>query len=279
MRATEIDLQGRTALVTGAAGGLGRAMALGLLATGAKVVFTDVSGRALEELSKSLVPSERALVVAADLTSAADREKLLRAVQVKFGAVDVLVNNAGVSSQLVRPDFITNPVRFWEHDERITRTFFEVNSVAPQMLAIAVVRGMMERRWGRIINVTTSLDTMLRQGMSGYGGSKAALEANSAVMAAELEGTGVTVNVLVPGGMADTAMIPPESDIERARLISPERMAPPVIWLASDHSADVTAHRFRAVQWNDDLPFELAAEQAGAPIAWSALGAQAVLPQ
>ncbi len=115
-----------------------------------------------------------------------------------------------------------------------------------------------------------------------YGGSKAALEANSAVMAKDLIETGVTgvtVNVLVPGGMADTAMIPVSSNIDRRKLISPQKMVAPCVWLASDASAGVSGKRFVAVRWDENLPDNVAAQNACDPIAWSSLGPQAVTPQ
>ena len=137
---------------------------------------------------------------------------------------------------------------------------------------------MMERKWGRIINVTTSLDTMLRPGMAGYGGSKAGLEAHTAIMAGDLLDTGVTANVLVPGGPANTPIVPAEAGFDRSKLIQPEAMAAPAVWLASDESNDVTGRRFLAVHWDPSLPNEVASEKAMAPIAWEGLGSQTVFP-
>src|ERR1700733_8973721 len=90
---------------------------------------------------------------------------------------------------------------------------------------------MMRQKWGPIVNVTTILGTMIRDGSPTYGPSKAALEAFSAIMAKDLAGTGVTVNVLVPGGMTNTGMIPLEAGYERADMIQPVIMAPPLNWL------------------------------------------------
>src|SRR5438132_7038777 len=90
------------------------------------------------------------------------------------------------------------------------------------------------RGWGRIVNVTTSLGTMLNAGSPTYGPSKAALEALSAIMAKDLDGTGVTVNVLVPGGVTNTPMISDEAGYDRDKLIQPEVMVPPLLWLVSD---------------------------------------------
>ena len=275
-----MNLDGKSVLVTGAAAGLGRAMALALLEAGAGVTLTDVSEAALSSVSKEIERfGARAAIVPADLTRPVEIDRLLRTAIERLGPVNVLINNAGIGAGIIRRDHVTNLVRFWEHSEEHTRRFFEVNSIAPYLLAVRVVKGMMERKWGRIINVTTSLDTMLRPGFAGYGGSKAGLEAHTAIMAGDLLGTGVTANVLVPGGPANTALVPLEAGFDRSKLIQPEAMAAPVVWLASDESKEVTGRRFLAVKWDPSLPNEVASEKAIAPIAWSGLGSQTVYPQ
>jgi short chain dehydrogenase len=123
----------------------------------------------------------------------------------------------------------------------------------------------MRHGWGRVVNVTTSLGTMLNAGSPTYGPSKAALEALSAIMAKDLDGTGVTVNVLVPGGLTNTPMVSDDAGFDRAKMIQPEVMAPPLIWLVSDAAGKVTGRRFLAVHWNPNLPPEQAAEIAGDP--------------
>jgi 3-oxoacyl-[acyl-carrier protein] reductase len=131
-------------------------------------------------------------------------ERVVRVAQDAFGRVDVLVNNAGLGTTSIRRNILEKPFRFWEVNRATVEYFFAVNSTAPFELAVLVVRGMIERGWGRIVNNTTSLDTMLRFAV--YGGSKAALEAHTACMAQDLAGTGVTANVLVPGGGTATRM-------------------------------------------------------------------------
>jgi NAD(P)-dependent dehydrogenase (short-subunit alcohol dehydrogenase family) len=271
-------LVGTKILITGAATGLGQAMALGLLRQGAELVATDISDERLADLrGKTAEFGEQAHILVADLSKPDNVEKLAERATDILGQVDVLINNAGIGSGIIRPDFFKNPVRFWEHTPELTTRYFQVNSIAPYRLAILLVRGMVERGWGRIINVTTSLDTMLRPGMAGYGGSKAGLEAHSAVMAGDLDGTGVTVNVLVPGGPADTPMVP--TDIgDRSKLISPQMMVAPAIWLSSRESDAVSGRRFASVHWDPSLPDSIASEQAGAPVAWKGYGTQAVYP-
>jgi NAD(P)-dependent dehydrogenase (short-subunit alcohol dehydrogenase family) len=135
----------------------------------------------------------------------------------------------------------------WEITPDQWRRFVAVHTTAPLALANAVVPEMMRQGWGRIVNVTTSLGTMLNAGSPTYGPSKAALEALSAIMAKDLDGTGVTVNVLVPGGVTNTPMISDEAGFDRAKLIQPEVMVPPLVWLVSDAAGKVTGRRFLAV--------------------------------
>jgi len=158
------------------------------------------------------------------------------------------------------------------------RSFVAVHTTAPLLLAQAVAPDMMDAKWGRIVNVTTSLGTMIRSGSPTYGPSKAALEAFSAIMAKDLDGSGVTVNVLVPGGVTNTAMVPPESGFDRTRMIQPEIMAPPLVWLVSDAAGAVTGRRFLAVHWDSSLPPAQAAENAGAPIAWTGIATMPIEP-
>ena len=134
------------------------------------------------------------------------------------------------------------------------------------------------QRWGRIIDVTTSFFTMLRSGFHPYGPCKAGLEAMAAGHASEFAGTGVTVNVVVPGGPADTPMVPTESGIERSALIPPEVMAPPILWLCSEAANGITGNRYVAAKWDASLPAEQAERQCRAPIAWPDLAQSPVWP-
>ena len=134
---------------------------------------------------------------------------------------------------------------------------------------------MIGRKWGRIVNVTTSFNTMIRGANMPYGQSKAALEAASNSWSEDLAGTGVTVNVLVPGGAADTPMIPHDSPYERSQLVKPETMVAPVCWLMSDASDGVTGMRFIGRLWDPAKPWQEASEAAGSPCAWPELAAGA----
>jgi len=156
--------------------------------------------------------------------------------------------------------------------------FVAVNATGPLMMARAVVPHMLRAKRGRIVTVTTSLGTMLREGYILYGASKAAAEAATAIMSADLAGTGVTANVLVPGGMTDTRIIADGAVADRSRLLRPEIMAPPLLWLVSDAAAEVTGRRFLAVHWDASLPPAEAAEKCGAPIAWKSIATMPIEP-
>jgi NAD(P)-dependent dehydrogenase (short-subunit alcohol dehydrogenase family) len=271
----------RTAIVTGAAGGIGRALVHGLLDAGIRVAASDRTAEGLAAVARGARErgKEAALLtVEADLTRDDAVDKIVSAARQRFGAIDILVNNAGVGQATVRPDNRQNPIKFWEVTPAQWRLFATVHNDAPMALARAVVHEMMQRGWGRIVNVTTSLGTMIRAGSPTYGPSKAALEAFSAIMAKDLDGTGVTVNVLVPGGMTNTGMIPSEAPYAREDLIQPEIMAPPLVWLVSDAASGVTGRRFLAIHWDPALPPEQAAAKAGAPVAWTDIATMPIEP-
>jgi NAD(P)-dependent dehydrogenase (short-subunit alcohol dehydrogenase family) len=272
----------RVAIVTGAAGGIGKAMVRGLLAAGIRVAGVDRDRGPLEALAASAREQgkgDNLLTIEIDLardTAAADVTNAARA---RFDKIDILVNNAGIGPGSIRPDSWQRPLKFWEITPDQWRRFVEVHTTAPLALTNAVVPEMMRKGWGRIVNVTTSLGTMINAGSPTYGPSKAALEAMSAIMAKDLDGTGVTVNVLVPGGVTNTPMISDEAGFDRAQLIQPEVMAPPLVWLVSDAAAKVTGRRFLAIHWDTSLPPERTAEKCGAPVAWTGIATMPITPR
>jgi NAD(P)-dependent dehydrogenase (short-subunit alcohol dehydrogenase family) len=230
----------------------------------------------VEELFAGAVPD--ALTVQTDLTEDAAADAISKATHGKFGRIDILVNNAGIGPGAIRPDSWQRPLKFWEITADQWRRFVAVHTTAPLVLTNAVVPEMMRQGWGRVVNVTTSLGTMLNAGSPTYGPSKAALEALSAIMAKDLDSTGVTVNVLVPGGITNTPMVSDEAGFERAKMIQPEVMAPPLVWLVSDAAGRITGRRFLAVHWDTKLPPEEAVEKAGAPVGWTSIATMPITP-
>jgi NAD(P)-dependent dehydrogenase (short-subunit alcohol dehydrogenase family) len=274
-------LDGKVAIVTGAGRGLGRAMTLGLLDAGACVAAAELDGQAIEETQDAAEDrgaGDRFLGIAADVTWDDSGPKILRATAERFGRLDILINNAGISTDVIRGGDRPSG-KLWETSPEEFRRVIEVNVVAAFLMARAVLPMLLAQRWGRIINVTTSLDTMWRNMMQPYGASKAANEALLAALAQELEGTGVTANVLVPGGAVDTRIAPLRLAPDRSILIPAEVMIAPLLWLCSSASDGINGQRFIGIKWDKNLPPAEAAKQAGAPAAWQQLGRQAMLPE
>jgi NAD(P)-dependent dehydrogenase (short-subunit alcohol dehydrogenase family) len=273
-------LDGKVVIVTGAGRGLGRAMTLGLLDAGAKVSAVEIDALSLEELrglAEDRGAGDRILDIAGDVTHDTAAPKIMRATVDHFGRVDALINNAGISTGLIRGgEQITG--KLWETTPEEFRRVIEVNIIAAFLMTRAVLPPMLAQRWGRIINVTTSLDTMWRSLMQPYGGSKAANEAMLTALSQELEGSGVTANVLVPGGAADTRLVPLRAALDCSLLISPEVMVPPLLWLCSGASDGVNGQRFIGARWDAKMSPSEAAKAAGAPTAWQQLGRQSVMP-
>jgi NAD(P)-dependent dehydrogenase (short-subunit alcohol dehydrogenase family) len=204
--------------------------------------------------------------------------RAVAAVAARFGALHALVNNAGLGMGIIRQDHMTKPVGIDEVSVEVWDRFMATNLSGAFHMVKAVMPRFRAARSGRIINVTTSMFTMLRPGFYPYGVAKAGLEAWTASLAGELDGSGITVNVVVPGGPTDTPMVPPESGYERAALIRPEQMAPPMLYLFSDKAAGVTGRRFVAAHWDSALPEDQAAYRAGAPAGWPDLARSPVWP-
>src|SRR5499427_8954588 len=162
----------RVAIVTGAAGGIGRAMTRALLAEGIRVAAVDRDREPLEALAASAREQGKAaelLTIATDLTDDSAADAITKATHGKFGHIDILVNNAGIVPGAIRPDSWQRPLKFWEITPDQWRRYVAVHTTAPLALTNAIVAEMMRQRWGRIVNVTTSLSTMLNAGNPTYG--------------------------------------------------------------------------------------------------------------
>ena len=264
----------RVVLLTGAAGGLGRVMTRALLADGHRIAAIDRDAAGLERL-KMLDPSnERLHAIIADLSKAAACLDAVEQARRRFGAVEAVINNAGIGMSSIRPDAEARHPGIDELAPEVFDRFFDIFIRAPATLVRAALPMMRERGFGRIVNNTTSYLTMLR--VLPYGAAKAALESMSAVWADELKGGPVTVNVLVPGGPTDTPLIADASGWDRSKMLKPEIMGPPIRWLLSDAGAAAHGQRITAARWDASLPPAEAAKRASRAIGWPELGADAV---
>ena len=274
-------LDDRVAIITGGAGGIGRALVAALREAGASVAALDIDAPGLDELRESAPGAPDApplLTRVCDIADPDACEAAVEAVVSSLGGVHILVNNAALGMGVIRADHMTRLVGIEEIEPRVWQRFAAVDFSGAWLMTRAVIGHLRAQRWGRIINVTTSFFTMLRGGFHPYGPCKAGLEAMSAGHAQEFAGSGVTVNVVVPGGPADTAMVPAEAGFDRATLIRPAVMAPPIVWLCSDEGGARTGCRFVAAHWDASLPPAEAEAAARAPIAWPELAQSPVWP-
>jgi NAD(P)-dependent dehydrogenase (short-subunit alcohol dehydrogenase family) len=168
-----------------------------------------------------------------------------------WGGIDMLVNNAGIGMRTVNPRFMSEPQPFWEVAPAGFRDVLEAKLVGCFLMARAVVPLMLQQGAGRVVNISMNEQTMVRRGFVPYGPAGAGVEAFSRVMAADLAGTSVTVNILLPGGGTRTGMVPDEvPDEVRAGLLDPAVMGPPIVWLASDQAAGVHDRRIVATEFD-----------------------------
>lgn len=264
------DLEDKVIIVTGGGRGLGRAMALGFARAGAAgiTITAAKSPHQIREVANEIdrfAGESRALPLVADVTSRADCERVVGETTDKFGAVHVLVNNAGKGQNFIGDDRIP----FWQADTDGWAAVVDTNINGPFLMAHAVVAHLRRQGWGRIINVTKSRDSMHRPLNSPYGPTKAALEAMTLAWAQDLLDTGVTVNSLAPGGSVDTDFVLPAVRARAAatnkKYFPADIIVPAAIWLASEQSNDITGCRYIGSKWRDDLQPDKAAEAAREP--------------
>jgi len=230
------SLNGRAALVTGASGGIGKAIAKCLHGAGATVALSGTRVEALEAVKAEL--GERAHVVPADLSQPEAADALIKSAEQAMGALDILVNNAGLNRDMLL-------MRLTDKD---WQAVMEVDLNSAFRLSRAALRGMVKRRWGRIVGIGSVVGTIGNPGQANYAAAKAGLIGMSKSLAYEVATRNITVNVVSPGFIA-TAMTDKLNDEQRAKIMDripaqrlgePADIAAAVLYLASEEAGYIT---------------------------------------
>jgi NAD(P)-dependent dehydrogenase (short-subunit alcohol dehydrogenase family) len=240
------ELQSTRVLVTGGTSGLGKAMAVALVNSGARVAITS------RDLTRANAAATEigAIGIEMDVRDARSVQTAVETVYEKLGGLEVLVNNAGIGMRTVNPRFMTDPLPFWEISPDGFRDVLETKMTGSFLVARAIAPRMLAAGSGRIVTISMNERTMTRQGFVPYGPAGAGVEALARVMAADLDGTTVTVNILLPGGATATGMIPDHLTTEsRARLLDPSIMGPPIVWLCSEQAHGIHNERIVATEF------------------------------
>jgi 3-oxoacyl-[acyl-carrier protein] reductase len=263
--AKDIRLDGKTILVTGGGGALGRAMAGYLVEAGACAVLADSDGDAAVRAADDLAGrfDGRAAAVTCDISRADDCDRAVALAVETFGGLHVLVNNAGKGPAYMEKAPKTRSFKFWEADPDAWQEVIATNVIGTYLMSRAAAPHLVANGWGRIVNISTGISMMQRLEASPYGVSKAAIESETMIWAQDLSGTGVTVNSLQPGGAIDTPFFHEAGRKAMAasgrKPLEPSVLAGPILWLASDHSDDCTGKRFAGKLWDAALPLDEAA--------------------
>lgn len=258
------SLIGRSVIVTGGGQGIGRCMALALAERGAHVVATAArdAGSLVETASMAEGLSGKIVTIQADIRDPQDCARTVEFALSEFGTVHALVNNAARGIAYVREPAAGAALPFWQIDGARWAEAITTNVIGTFQMSAAAGPHMVSQGFGRIVNVSTSDRSMIREFNSPYGPSKAALEAMSVAWAKEAAEHGVTVNVLLPGGATQTRMI---TGVTKREPLQPDVMNPAILWLCADQSNGFTGGRYIARTWNVDAGPAAAAEGARQP--------------
>ena len=228
-------LKGQTAIVTGASRGIGKAIAVMFASEGANVVVTARTEHAIDDLAGRIVQSEgSALAVTADLSIDSDLQRIADETLANYGRIDILVNNAGI---------IHPRINLVDFDFELWRKVVAVNLEAVALLTALCLPSMMERNYGKVINISSIGGRKGSKGRSAYRATKAALISLTESVAAETKPYGIDVNCICPGGV-DTEgyreAFRMRGKIDDPSLMAPEEIAKLAVYLASDDSSSVT---------------------------------------
>lgn len=267
-----MDISGKIALITGGSRGLGREMAIAFSEAGIDgITITAAPGSDEQntEIQKELddtaaeirAAGAKVHTVLADVTSEEDCARSVAETIERFGALHILVNNAGKAGRYVHHG--DGSLQLWDVDPKGFREVIDTNILGPYLMTHAAGRHLAEAGWGRIINISKRTDSMHRKAITPYGPSKAALDAATISWAEFLFDTGITVNTLSPGGAVDTKF---GTGAIQGRGLDPTVIRQPAVWLASPASDGVTGCRYVAERWDDSLDPDAAAEACREPV-------------
>lgn len=260
-----IDLTGFCAVITGSTSGLGLAMAEALLEHGATVAISSRPGNRLERVVSDLKSKGFGAIslpmdvrVENQVSSAAEDALNI------MGKIDLLVNNAGIGMPRVNPDFVASPKPFFDMDTEGVKDVIETNFIGYFTVSKYFVQPMVKKQKGRIVNISTSLQTLTKPFGIPYGPAKAGVEAMTAVMVEELRDLGITVNMLLPGGAVDTPLMNEKNRndfLKISTLLDSQIMKKPILFLASSLADGITGERIIAKEFdswlkNKDITFD-----------------------
>ena len=241
------ELTGTRVLITGGTSGLGAAMAAALVGSGAQVAITGRDADRAQAAGAEL----GAVGLAMDVRDERDVDRGVEQAFDALGGLDVLVNNAGIGMRTVNPRFLTDPQPFWAVPPAGFRDLVATNFTGYFLVARAVVPRLLAGGGGRVVTISMNHSTMNRAGFVPYGPARAGAEALARIMAADLAGSPVTANILLPGGATATGMIP--DGVDPTHLLPAEVMAEPIRWLCSPAAAGVHDQRIVATEFADWL--------------------------
>jgi NAD(P)-dependent dehydrogenase (short-subunit alcohol dehydrogenase family) len=256
------SLKDRVILITGGTAGFGWFMAEKLLEGGAKVALTGT--RPPEDRAELLAKAEaiagpgHCIAIQADVRNWVDCQRTVDETLKTYGHIDVLINNAGRGSREYRIDYQGGPTtKFWDVPVEAWHSVIDTNLTGAFQMTKATVPHMIEQKFGKVFSISTSLTTMIGNGLSPYGASKSGLETAHIVWARELAEHNVDVNILLPGGASDTDFIPQtmvqgEVGTRGDKILPGDGIVPPAVWLCTDETNGLTGRRIIAKFWDHD---------------------------
>ncbi|MDG2243588.1 MAG: SDR family NAD(P)-dependent oxidoreductase [Rhodospirillaceae bacterium] len=257
------SLKDRVVLITGGTAGFGWFIAEKLLAGGAKIAITGT--RPPEERGDLIAKAEaiaepgHCVAIQADVRDWDDCQRTVEETLNAFGQVDVLINNAGRGSREYRIDYQGgNTTKFWDVPVEAWHSVIDTNLTGSFLMTKATVPHMIERKFGKVFSISTSLTTMIGNGLSPYGASKSGLETAHIVWARELAEHNVDVNILLPGGASDTGfipetMVPGDVGTRGDKILPGDVIVPPAVWMCTDETNGLTGRRVIAKLWDQDI--------------------------